>query len=124
MRINKAAGFALAGMLVAGMQACTSNRDDMAYGPAATVGLSLQPSSREMMAGEIVTVIANTENLLGRDSEIEWNAPGGEVRTEENGRIARVMYDQPGTYTISAQLFVDGTMVRRDGVTVNVKPLR
>jgi hypothetical protein len=110
----------------AGMTACTAPRDSTtrAFDDSQEINLKLHPSSRSMVAGEIITIKANTENLLGRDAEVEWFAPGGEIRTEENGRIARVMFTDPGTYTVSARLFVDGALARRDSVTVNVRPLR
>jgi hypothetical protein len=110
----------------AGMTACTAPRDSTtrAFDDGQDISLRLQPSSRTMVAGEIITIKANTENLLGRDAEVEWFAPGGEIRTEENGRIARVMFNDPGTYTVSARLFVDGALARRESVTVNVRPLR
>jgi hypothetical protein len=76
------------------------------------------------MQGEVVTVQANTENLLGKSAEMRWDAPGGHVDTQDSGRIARVMYDNPGTYTVTGHLFVDGREIRQDQVTVNVKPLR
>jgi hypothetical protein len=72
----------------------------------------------------VVTVQANTENLLGKSAEMQWEAPGGKVATEDSGRIARVMYDRPGTYTVTGHLFVDGRELRSDQVTVNVRPLR
>ena len=71
----------------------------------------------------LITVMAQTQNLLGRDAEIEWYAPGGEIQTENNGRIARVYFPDPGTYTVSAELFADGQQIRRDAVTIRVKPI-
>lgn len=91
--------------------------------PDADVGLKLDPSSRTITAGEIATVAARTENLLGRDAAVRWSAPGGDLHVEQNGRIARAHYEQPGTYTITAQLFIDEHEVRRDQTTVKVNPL-
>jgi hypothetical protein len=114
-----------AGVLLAAVGACTSDNYNRApAGPDAAVGLKLQPSSRSITQGEVVTVQANTENLLGKSAEMRWEAPGGRVDTEDSGRIARVMYERPGTYTVTGHLFVDGRELRQDQVTVNVKPLR
>jgi hypothetical protein len=109
----------------AALQGCSMDDYDRepAFGDEAQIGLDLSPSSRSMVVGETITVMAKTENLLGRDTEIEWYAPGGEIRTEDNGRIARVYFPDPGTYTVSARLFVDGDQVKRDAVTIRVKPI-
>lgn len=114
---------ALAGTLTLGAAGCYTHPSGQASGPDASIGLKLEPTARTITAGEVVTVAARTENLLGRDADIKWLAPGGDVRTEQNGRIARVRFDQPGTYTITAQLFADGREVRRDQATVRVNPL-
>jgi len=115
---------ALVGALALGATGCRDSRPSgQPSGPDASIGLKLEPTARTITAGEVVTVAARTENLLGRDAEIRWLAPGGDVRTEQNGRIARVRFDQPGTYTITAQLFADGREVRRDQTTVRVNSL-
>ena len=115
---------ALAGALMLGAAGCRDTRPSgQPSGPDASIGLKLEPTARTITAGEVVTVAARTENLLGRDASIKWLAPGGEIKTEQNGRIARVRFDQPGTYTVTAQLFVDDREIRRDQVTVRVNPL-
>jgi hypothetical protein len=45
------------------------------------------------------------------------------MTTEQNGRIARVKLDQPGTYTVTAVLTADGQEIRRETVEIRVKPL-
>jgi hypothetical protein len=120
---NAALKLALIGAVGLGIAACHTTPSGQASGPDANVGLRLEPTSRTITSGEVVTVAARTENLLGRDADIKWLAPGGDLRVEQNGRIARVRYDQPGTYTITAQLFADGREVRRDQTTVRVNPL-
>jgi hypothetical protein len=114
-----------AGAMLSLLGACASNDyNRLPAGPDAQVGLKLSPSSRSIAEGEVVTVQANTENLLGKDAEMRWEAPGGKVATEDSGRIARVMYDRPGTYTVTGHLLVDGREIRAEQVTVNVKPLK
>jgi hypothetical protein len=83
----------------------------------------IMPSHKSVLEGETVTVTTRTANLVGRDANIKWTATGGELETEQNGRVARVRFDRPGTYTISARLNVDGEMVETDSVTVTVHPL-
>ena len=115
----------MATLSMAALNACTTDPDpaEPAFGEDAQVGLDLNTSSRSMVVGETITVMAETKNLLGRDAEIEWYAPGGQIKTEEEGRIARVHFENPGTYTVSARLFVDGKQVKRDAVTIRVQPL-
>lgn len=87
-------------------------------------GLALQATSREIYSGEIATVTAETANLLGRDAEVRWSTTGGELTTQDRGRIARVKFDSPGTYVVSAQLWSDGELVKTDSVTIEVRSLR
>ena len=113
-----------AGAVALAQGACSSdNYNRTPSGPDAAIGLTPNPSSRTIMQGEVVTVQANTENVMGKSAEMRWEAPGGKVATEDNGRIARVMYERPGTYTVTGHLMVDGREVRTDQVTVNVKAL-
>jgi len=114
---------AVAGAIGLGVAACHTSPSGQASGPDSDIGLRLEPTSRTITQGEVVTVKARTENLLGRDADVKWLAPGGSLNVEQNGRIARVRYDQPGTYTVTAQLFVDGREVRRDQTTVRVNAL-
>lgn len=81
------------------------------------------PSAREIKAGEIVTVTAETQNVYGRDATIEWTATGGDLKTEGNKRIARVQYNRPGEYTVIARLMIDGRPVREDHADVRVEPV-
>jgi hypothetical protein len=115
----------MAALSMTALNACTADPDPVepAFGDEAQIGLDLNPSSRSMVVGETITVMAETKNLLGRDVEIEWYAPGGEIKTEDEGRIARVHFESPGTYTVSARLFADGKQVKRDAVTIRVQPL-
>jgi len=117
--------FLMAAVSMAALNACTTDPDpdEPAFGEEAQIGLDLNTSSRSMVVGETITFMAETKNLLGRDAEIEWYAPGGQIKTEDAGRIARVHFENPGTYTVSARLFVDGEQVRRDAVTIRVQPL-
>lgn len=97
---------------------------NVAVSPYSDAKMHVNASRREAVVGEVITFTARTENLLGRDASVRWSAPAGELRTEQDGRVARVIFDEPGTYSVAAQLFIDGFEVRRDSKTVTVHPLR
>lgn len=99
--------------------ACTNNE------PAEqrNVMMSVETSSREILAGEIVTLTARTENTLGRDAVVKWSSNGGEIKTEDKGGTARVTFKKPGMYTVTARLFVDDRVMREDSVDIRVKPV-
>jgi plastocyanin len=129
MSTVKFTGAALAGMaaILIGAAGCryddSPRHRDVAVSPYQDVGMKIEPSRDRAIVGEVVTFTARTENLLGRDAQIRWSAPAGELRTEQDGRVARVIFDEPGTYSVSAQLFVEGMEIRRDTKTVTVRPL-
>lgn len=85
--------------------------------------ISLTPSNRNILAGEVVTVTTQTRNTLGRDSEIQWQSSGGDLTTSRDGRIARVQFNEPGQYKIRANLMVNGQPVQTREVTIQVRPL-
>jgi len=87
------------------------------------VGFALEPSTREILAGETVTITARTQDTLGRDAEVKWSTTSGKLTTEQNGRIARVKFDEPGTYTVNGMLMVNGREVRREMTEIRVRPL-
>ena len=88
------------------------------------VGISLSSSRREVVVGENVTISALSTDTYGRDSKIEWTATFGKLTTEENGRVARVSFDQPGVSTITAVLTVDGREADRKNVEIRVNPVK
>lgn len=104
------------------LPACETDRAERVHMSPPT--LELHPTARKVYAGEIVTITTETRNLVGREAELRWSTTGGELTTEENGRIARVRFDRPGTYVVSAQLFVNGDLAQTDSVNVEVLPLR
>src|ERR1043165_3457155 len=97
--------------------ACSTNERSSSGDPAVgRVNLTLEPSTRDLLVGETVTVTARTQDTYGRDSQLNWNSTAGSVSTEENGRVARVKFDRPGTYTVGAVLMIDGREARRETV--------
>ncbi len=86
-------------------------------------GFTLEASTYNLVVGETVTVFARSYDTFGRDPKIDWTTTGGKLVTEQNGRVARVMIDQPGTFTIRAILSADGREIKRESIEVRVKPL-
>ena len=80
-------------------------------------------ANRNVLAGDTVTLIARTKETYGRDARIEWSTTGGSLKTEDNGRVARVRFETPGTYGVSAKLQVEGRQVAADMVDVRVNPV-
>lgn len=85
--------------------------------------LNVKPSSSHCVQGETITFFSRTENTLGRDAHLEWSTTGGQLKTEEENRVARVTFDTPGTYTVTGVLMADGHEVDRSTTTVTVAPL-
>lgn len=83
----------------------------------------IEASNRDVVVGETVTVMPRSANTIGRDAEIDWSVSGGELKTEQDGRIARVKYDKPGRYTVKATLDVDGRAIDSESVVITVRPL-
>lgn len=109
----------IASTLTYGLTGCVTN-DGGAEGQPT---FSIQASNDEILTGEIVTLTTRSSNLAGTQSQIEWSSTAGEVKTEENGRIARVQFDRPGQYTVSARLKVDDQLVESDTVSIDVRPV-
>jgi plastocyanin len=85
--------------------------------------MSMRTSADRVFVGDTITMTANTRNVLGKDARVDWHAAAGRVSTADDGRVARVVFDSPGTYTVSATLIVNGREVKREEKRVEVKPL-
>lgn len=110
--------------LALAMSACnTSSRTSASDPTVSRVGFSLEPSTRDLVAGETVTIFARSYDTYGREPEITWSSSAGKITTEQNGRIARVRLDEPGTFTVTAVLTADGQEIKRETVEIRVKPL-
>lgn len=81
----------------------------------------IEPSRSTVLVGENVTILAYSEGTLGRDTQLEWDASGGELFTEDNGRTARVYFDEPGTYVVQSNLILDGRLARSASTTIEVQ---
>jgi hypothetical protein len=125
MNITRLACVATLSLFVAAGAACNSSHTTSTTSDPALshVDLALDASNREVVVGDTITVTARTEDTYGRNSQIKWNSTAGNLDTEQEGRVARIRFDQPGTYTVSAILSVDGKETRRASVDIHVKPL-
>ncbi|MBY0308432.1 MAG: hypothetical protein K2Q09_06795 [Phycisphaerales bacterium] len=117
---------AVAGTLLLG--ACGTDNSVKSSRTEASVAqrpsLSITAPSRDLLAGDTATFMANTVNTYGRDAKVRWTVTGGRLTTEENGRIARVRFDDTGTYTVKAMLDIDGNPVQTEAVDVRVRPVK
>lgn len=94
-----------------------------AGGPVAEkVDLDLETPRTTVSVGDTATITARSKDTYGRRAEVEWMTTGGRLTTDENGRLARVKFDKPGTYTVTGILKVDGKEVKRDSVNIEVRP--
>jgi hypothetical protein len=81
-------------------------------------------SNKQVAVGDTTSLTVNSRNTFATNSQIRWDASGGKVTTEDNGRIARVKFDRPGTYTVTARLVINGQVVDSDSTTIEARPLR
>ena len=124
MNALRPACLAAAILVIGSGVACdTSSRSSSSDPAISRVALKLEPSTRELMTGETVTITARSQDTYGRNSELNWTTTSGDLTTEQNGRIARVKFDDAGTYTVTAVLMIDGHEERREAVNIRVKPL-
>lgn len=115
--------WALAGtaMTVALFLGCESHR--MSNADATPASLTVEASSRDIVVGELVTLVARTKDTYGRDAEVKWSSTAGSLTVEEDGRVARVKFTEVGTYTVRSALLVDKREVDTDLVEVRVRPV-
>jgi hypothetical protein len=112
----------LVALPVVGTVGCETSRNSVVADSNA--GLDIEASSNSIVSGETVTLVARTYDTYGRDADVEWNTTAGDLKTEQSGRIARVTFDEIGTYTVSATLRVDGRDIARDMVEVRVRSIQ
>ena len=87
------------------------------------LSLSVTSSADTVNAGEIVTFMVQDKGTLGKDIDIKWSSTGGDLDTEKGDRVARVQFDEAGTYTVTAKFWVDGNEYQTERKTVKVRPL-
>lgn len=115
--IIAAAALALAGA------AC--NTDTAMHGSSESApALSVSAQNKTVTVGDTTTLTVQSRNTVGRNAHVEWMSTGGRIETAENGRVARISFDAPGTYTVTARLFFDNVEVAHDAVNINAQPLK
>ncbi len=109
-----AAAALVASALVAGCE--SSPRMEERQAP----GLSVTRNHSTIVTGETTAIFAKTANVFGRNADIHWSTTLGHIMPVEGGRMAYFTSDQPGTAVITAELNVDGRLLRdHTNVTVN-----
>lgn len=99
---------------------CHSNTTTMAN---ESLVLDVTASSNVINQGEIVTFMVHDKGTLGKDIDIKWTSNGGDVKTEQDERVARVKFDKPGTFSVSAEFWVEGNAYKTVTKTVKVNRL-
>jgi hypothetical protein len=125
---RKLATAAVAALLLAGTAAFTGCRMPGEAPVAAAdelgqVDFWVEECRLEVLVGEAVTLTARDRNTAGRDVRIEWMTTGGELTTERNNRLARVQFDNPGTFTITGRMYADDFVVS-DSIDIHVRSIR
>ncbi len=100
--------------------ACAHNEPMIADQPR----IMIAASNTDLVVGDTTTLTISSKNTLGREADVEWATTGGKISTEDNHRVARVKFDAPGTYTVTARLVVNKAQLDAKSVNINVRPLR
>ena len=117
---TKAISIALLSVMGLGSVGCSSmTGGDYGTSPN-VVKVSVKASRHSCYVGENVTFFTKTENVLGHKAELKWTSTGGKLTVDDNGRVARVMFDQPGVYSVSVNLSLDGVDRYHDTTVVEV----
>ncbi|MCX5659987.1 MAG: hypothetical protein NTW19_09735 [Planctomycetota bacterium] len=91
--------------------------------PDDRVKFAVLSSRSELLAGETATFTLSSANVIGRNPRVEWSTNGGTLTTEDENRVARVKFDKPGEYLVTAKLFLADALTRTDTRGVKVKPV-
>jgi hypothetical protein len=87
------------------------------------MSIELKPANHTIAAGDTVTIATHTRNLAVRGSDIQWASTGGRIELSEDHRIARVRFDNPGRYTVTARALYNGSIVDTSSVQIEVRPV-
>lgn len=85
--------------------------------------IDVEASNTNILAGETVTFVARTADTYGRDADVKWSSTAGDIKSAEEGRVARVTFKETGTYSVKGSLWVDGREVQTDTVEIRVRPV-
>jgi len=119
IRITTAATVILASLALGG---CNNNQHvDPAVGNAT---IAIDAASREFRVGDTATFIARTNDTYGRDAQVRWSSPVGNLTTDQEGRVARIKFTEAGTFSVTSTLEIDGRPVKSDMIDVRVLPVQ
>jgi hypothetical protein len=122
MKTRIAASCLLALGLAAGLTTgCTDSHSTVAENQPQ---ITIVTANHNVAVGDTSTLTVNSKNTLGQSAKLEWSTTGGKLTTEDDHRVAHVRFDQPGAYTITAKLLIDGRVYDQDSVTMEAKTLR
>ena len=111
-------------VLALALGACeSSSRPAKSFSESDHPTVSIRASAKEIVVGEIVTFAARTQDTYGRDAQLRWSSTAGELKLEQDGRVARGFSNETGAYTVKAVLNVDGREVDSDMAEVRVRPV-
>jgi len=86
--------------------------------------IDIVTSNEDVAVGDSTTLTVKSKNTLGHNAQVQWDTTGGSLSPEDSGRIARVRFDKPGSYTVTAKLMIDGRVYDQDSVTIEAHPVR
>lgn len=81
-------------------------------------------SHKKVLVGETVTLTVASENFVARDADIQWYTTGGRLEEINDGRVAQITFDKPGTYEAGAELLVNGAIQKVATQKITVSPVR
>jgi hypothetical protein len=112
---------ALGGLTVLG--ACRTDNHTTHSSEVGQARINVEASNTNIMAGETVTFMARTADTYGRNAKVKWTSTAGDLKIDDDGRVARVTFKESGTYSVKGSLWVDNREIETDTVEVRVRPV-
>ena len=91
--------------------------------PVRDVHLHLDSSHQSILVGESTTVMARVSEPIGHQTEVRWKTTGGIMHELHDARAVRITFEEPGTYRVHGQVYVDGKLADSAYVDIVVKPV-
>lgn len=85
--------------------------------------VKLSTNHKTILVGESTMLFAQSQNLLGRQPQINWSSTFGTITPTGEGRMALFSSDVPGTAVITAEVSTADLIVR-DTINVTVNSAR
>ena len=116
--------FASIALAVAGLGAVGCESHNVPVQSAKMADISVTQSAKKVNVNETVTFEVSDSNTLGRKADVTWEKTGGNLwYADDTKRVVQVSFNQPGTYSVTAILTVDGRESKRMRYDVDVQPL-